>query len=263
MRLAVLRPADRLEEAVDAARAMGFEPVAASPLAIEVNDGPAVDELVAELRAGRVDDVVMTSSTAVDSLVIMLRSRGEEAAALLAPCTLVAIGPATAAAMRSAGLAADLLPDEYTSAGLVSLLSRRGACGRRVALLRSDHGDEVLSVGLEEAGAEVTEIAVYRLVPRLEDGALLALAEEALAGRIDAFAFTSALTASTFVAAASRLAPREEVIAMLNARAVSAIGPPTRKRLEGMGFRVRVVPERATYEAMLEALSAFASSGKE
>jgi len=253
MRLAILRPADRLDGSVRKAEAAGFEVVAASPLAVELDDSEDVDVLLTELRAGRVDCVVLTSSTAVDALSVLLERRGADAAQLLRPCTLVAIGPATAAAMRAAGLEPDMMPDEHTSDGLVALLSP-GAAGTRMAVLRSDHGDPALVTGLEAAGAAVRELALYRLVPRPDGDDVVSLAKETLAGRVDAFAFTSALTAEAFVEAASRIAPRPKIVAALNARTVGAIGPPTRRALERLGVRVGVVPERATFDALLAAL---------
>jgi len=254
MRLAVLRPADRLEESSARAREMGFDTITASPLAIVPNDAADIDELIDELRLQKVAYVVITSSTSVASLLTLAKKREVNIISLLNRCTLVAIGPATAEAMRAGGIRVDMMPKEYTSTGLVDLLSSQGVAGKRIWLLRSDHGDKRLVTGLEDAGASVREMAIYRLVPQTDDAALEQVVKEAIGGNIDAFAFTSALTAATFVRAAERFAPREEMIAMLNARTVAAIGLPTRRKLEGMGIRVEIMPEHATFESMLAAL---------
>jgi uroporphyrinogen-III synthase len=47
---------------------------------------------------------------------------------------------------------------------------------------------------------------------------------------------------------------RDQIIAMLNERLVAAIGRPTRRKLESMGVRVEVMPEQATFIAMLVAI---------
>jgi len=83
MRLAVMRPADKLEASAQLAREMGFDVVAASPLRIEANDGPEIDSFVRSAKKGEVDVVVLASSTGVEALTKMLSRRGEDAGDLL------------------------------------------------------------------------------------------------------------------------------------------------------------------------------------
>lgn len=254
MRLAILRPADRLEGSIAMANEMGFETIAASPLAIMPNDDASTERLVRALKHHAFDHVVITSSAVVASISALAKSHDADLIGLLNRCAVTAIGPVTAQAMTAAGIRTDMMPEEFTSVGLVDMLTARGISGRTVCLLRSDHGDPILVRGLQDAGASVLEMAVYRLVPRPDDENLVALMREALAGKVDAFAFPSAMTAVTFIEAAELMGAKEQLIAMLNGRLVAAIGPPTRKRLEGMGVRVGVMPEQATFKAMLEAL---------
>lgn len=254
MRLAVLRPADRLAEAVALARAMGFETVAASPLAIVPNDDADTQRLVRALRRDEVDHVVVTSSAAVTSILMMSKRYDTDIIGLLDRCKVTAIGPATATALTAAGIRVDMMPGEFTSTGLVDMLTARDIGGKMICLLRSDHGDPSLVTGLEDAGALVLEVTVYKLVPRPEDQDLVALVRKALAGDVDAFAFPSAMTAATFIEAAELMGSRDMLIAVLNDRLVAAIGPPTRRRLESMGVRVGIMPGQATFKAMLEAI---------
>lgn len=254
MRLAIMRPADRLDGSIALARSMDFETVAASPLAIVPNDDADTRRLMEALKLGEVDHAVITSSTGVSSILELGRSYYVDMIGMLNRCRVTAIGPSTARAMTAAGIRVDMMPEEYTSAGLVNMLTSMNVSGRTVGLLRSDHGDPVLVTGLREAGASVLEAAVYRLVPRPEDEGLAALVREALDGNVDAFAFPSALTAATFIEAAELMGVRDQIIAMLNERLVAAIGRPTRRKLESMGVRVEVMPEQATFNAMLVAI---------
>ena len=253
MRLAVMRPKDKLEESVLAARELGLDVVAASPLQIEPNDGPEFDSLVRALREGKVDVVILTSSTGVEALARMMSRRSEDTAALLAPVRRIAIGPLTAKAMEAKGIAVDAMPDEYSSEGLVRQMGAELAY-KRVYLLRSSHGERILYDGLADAGAEVTEIVLYNLTPDPDSPEVRYLVGESMAGRVDAFAFSSSLSAASFIEAAERVAPREKVIEMLNSRIVGAMGGPTRKRLEQMGVRVSAVPANATFRDLLEAI---------
>lgn len=255
MRLAVMRPKDRLEESILLARELGFEVVAASPLQIEMDDGPELDAFIRSVKKGEVDAVILTSSTGVEALVRMMSRRGEDAGALLSSTQRIAIGPLTAKAMAARGIGVDAIPDEYSSEGLVRQMGKDLAY-KRVFLLRSSHGERILYDGLVEAGADVTELVLYDLVPDAQSPEVRYLVAESMAGKVDAFAFSSSLSAASFIEAAERIAPRERVIEMLNSRVVGAMGGPTRKRLEQMGVRVSAVPANATYRELLEAIVA-------
>ncbi|MBI0584646.1 MAG: uroporphyrinogen-III synthase [Methanomassiliicoccus sp.] len=246
-----MRPKEKLEESIAMAREMGFDVVAASPLQIKLNDGPEFDSFLRSSKNGEVDVVILTSSTGVEALVRMASRKGEDAGSLLRSAYRIAIGPLTAKAMTSRGIEVDSIPDEYSSEGLVRQMAGDLAY-KRVFLLRSSHGEPILFDGLVEAGADVTEIVLYDLVPDLQSPEVRYLAEESMAGRVDAFAFSSSLSAATFIEAAEKIAPRERVIEMLNFRIVGAMGGPTRKRLEQMGVRVEAVPTNATFRDLLE-----------
>lgn len=254
MRLAVLHPVDRPDGSIAMAREAGFETIAASLLSIVPNDAPEVDVLIAEMSLGRAMRVIVTSSTDFASPLTLAKRRGVDIASLLNGNTLEAIGPATAGAMRAEGIKVDMMPDEYTSTDLVELLSSQGVEGKRAFLLRSDHGERIPVAGLQDAGASVMGMAIHWLVPRADREELEVMAREALSGNIDAFAFSSTMTAATFLKAAERLGAGEEMIWMLNDRIVSAMGPLTRRRLEGMGIVVGAMPEHATFDGVLETI---------
>ncbi len=145
------------------------------------------------------------------------------------------------------------LPVEHTSQGIVRLLANE-ASGRHIFVLRSDHGEPVLVTGLQEQGAAVNDMVVYRLVP-IDTAALDRLVEESLGERIDAYAFTSSLSAQTFIEAAEKRSSRDEVLAILGRATVAAMGPPTKGKLESLGVRVDIVPRSATFEEMLTAIA--------
>ncbi len=250
-----MRPKDKLEESILLAREMGFDVVAASPLQIEPNDGPEFEGFIRAARRGEVDVAILTSSTGVEALARMAERHGEDARALLSSAHRIAIGPLTAKAMSARGIEVDAIPEEYSSEGLVRQMGG-GLAYKRVYLLRSSHGERVLYDGLAEAGAEVTEIVLYNLVPDPDSPEVQYLVAESMAGRVDAFAFSSSLSAASFIEAAERAAPRDKVIEMLNSRTVGAMGGPTRKRLEQMGVRVSAVPANATFRDLLEAIAA-------
>nr|WP_049911423.1 uroporphyrinogen-III synthase [Halorubrum lipolyticum] len=217
------------------------------------------ETLLASLGASPVADPMLavepTGATPGDAPYVVLTSKtGVELAAEAGwepgDATLVTIGPATAGAARAAGWTVDLVPDEYTSAGLVAALEGR-VDGDRVEVARSDHGSDVLLAGLREAGAAVTETVLYRLTrPRGAGNS----AELAAAGDLDAAAFTSSLTVTHFLDAAAERGVREAAIDGLNDAVVGAIGPPTAETAADSGIDVDVVPDDADFDALARAV---------
>ncbi|MFA9428185.1 uroporphyrinogen-III synthase [Natronorubrum sp. A-ect3] len=228
--VAVFRPDDdRLADAVDLLEELGATPVADPMLEVDPTDAtPRTDA----------DYVILTSKTGAE----LVSAAGWEPG----DATVCAIGPATADALSDAGYTVDIVPEEYTSSGLVATLEG-DVDGARIEVARSDHGSPVLLEGLEDAGAYVHETTLYRLVRPAESGGSAELAAE---GGLDAACFTSSLTAEHFLEAAAARGVREETLAGLTDVTVGVIGEPTAETADTLGIDVDVVPEEATFDAL-------------
>jgi uroporphyrinogen-III synthase len=231
--VAVFRPADeRIDEAVTLLESLDCEPVPDPMLAVEpTGAAPRTDA----------DYTVLTSKTGVELAADAGWEPGET--------TACAIGDRTARALEAAGYAVDLVPEEFSSTGLVAALDAE-VPGTRVEVARSDHGSAVLTDGLNDAGAYVHETVLYRLVR--PDGAGES-AERAADGTLDAALFTSSLTVEYFLDAAAERGVRDAAIDGLNDAVVAVIGEPTRETAEDLGIAVDVVPEQADFEALARA----------
>jgi len=233
VRAAVFRPDDgRLEAAVELLASLGADPVADPMLAVEpTGASPRTDA----------DYAVFTSTTGADLVA--------DAGWAPGAATVCAIGATTADALRDRGYAVDVVPEAYSSAGLVDALAGR-VDGARVEVARSDHGSAVLLDGLEAAGAYVHETVLYELVRPEGAGES---AELAAAGELDAALFTSSLTVEQFLAAADDRGVRAAAIEGLAGAVVGAIGEPTAETAREAGIGVDVVPERADFEVLAAA----------
>lgn len=231
VRVAVFRPDDeRLAQAEELLDSLGADPVADPMLEVRpTGESPREGEYV-----------VLTSKTGVELAAEAGWEPGD--------ATVCAIGASTADALRERGYDVDIVPEEYTSAGLVAALESEVE-GAEVEVARSDHGSPVLTEGLADAGAgaDVHETILYRLVRPEGSGESAELAAE---GDLDAALFTSSLTVEHFLGAAEERGIREEAIAGLNDAVVGAIGPPTRETAESEGIEVDVVPEVADFERL-------------
>ncbi|MFB6072898.1 MAG: uroporphyrinogen-III synthase [Halobacterium sp.] len=235
MKVAVFRPDDdRLADAVALLEDLGADPVADPMLAVEPTGAAP---------RGDADVVAVTSKTGVELAADQGWSPGD--------ATLCAIGPATADACRDAGWTVDVVPDEYTSSGLVAALADRVA-GDRVEVARSDHGSAVLTDGLNDAGAFVHETVLYELVRPPAAGQSV---EVAAAGDLDAALFTSSLTVENWLEAAREAGLEDAAREGLADAVVGCIGPPTAETAEARGIDVDVVPEDADFEQLVRAVS--------
>lgn len=235
-RVAVFRPDDgRLSRAVELLSDLGVDPVGDPMLAVEPTDAaPRADA----------DYVVLTSKTGVECAA----GRGWTSAG----ATVCAIGSATADALRDHGYDVDVVPAEFSSAGLVRALRER-VPGARVEVARSDHGSDVLLDGLVDAGAYAHETVLYELVRPPDAGDSADLAAR---GDLDAALFTSSLTVEHFLAAAAERGVREAALAGLNDAVVGAIGAPTRDTAREHGVGVDVVPDTAAFDPLARAVVA-------
>ena len=229
-RVAVFRPADeRLDRAIDLLDSLGVRAVGDPMLAVEPTGSTPREDA---------DYAILTSKTGVE-LVAGAGWRPDDT-------TLCAIGESTASALRDAGYAVGVVPEEFSSTGLVEALADRVA-GARVEVARSDHGSAVLTDGLNDAGAFVHETVLYRLTRPPESGESVALAAT---GDLDAALFTSSLTVEHFLDAAEERGVHQEALDGLNAAVVGTIGDPTRETAEAAGVDVDVVPETADFETL-------------
>ncbi|SEQ81622.1 uroporphyrinogen-III synthase [Natrinema salaciae] len=245
--VAVFRPDDdRLERAAALLADLGAEPVADPMLAVKPTG---------ELPRTDADYVVFTSKTGAELVAEAgWEPRGE---------TVCAIGPATAEALRDEGYPVDLVPEEFTSSGLVAALAGTAeprVDGARVEVARSDHGSRVLLEGLDDAGAYVHETVLYRLVRPDGSGTSTELAAE---GGLDAACFTSSLTVEHFLEAAAERGIREAAVAGLADATVGAIGEPTATTAAERGIDVTVVPDEATFDALARETVAAATATRE
>lgn len=149
--LRVLMPFSRL------AATLGTEGVSVTEAALTRTEALPVEPLLQAIRAGGFDTVAFTSARTLG----VLADAGVRLPDIMPPnVTVAAVGPATAKAVREAGLAVSAQPTAGGGAALAAGL------GRGSAVLIPGAADPApgLAAGLREAGRPVIEIPVYRTV---------------------------------------------------------------------------------------------------
>ena len=190
----VTRPHDGARAMRDRLEESGARVLAAPAIKIsDPADWAPVDAAIASLDRYRW--LVFSSANGVHYFLHRLIDTGHDMRRL-GGVRLAAIGSATAAALESYHLTADLAPEQYRAEALAEALAPE-VTGSRVLLARASLGREVLADSLTAAGAEVDQVVVYQstdvVTPNDE------ILEALRAGRIDWITATSSAIARSLV----------------------------------------------------------------
>jgi len=225
-------------------------------LGAEVFQFPTI-EIVPPLNWTELDDciekikdyhwLVFTSQNGVKFFFQRFFEKGRDIREL-AGLKLCAIGQKTEAMLRGMGLRVELVPDEFNAEGLVEAFKRNGGIkGKRFLLPRAEKARELFPEAVRNAGGEIDTPVTYRAVkPTSRGKRLQRFLKE---GKITVATFTSG---STFKNFAELL--EEPVELLLKDVIIAAIGPVTKKAIEKAGLKVHIMPDKATVEAMVDAI---------
>jgi uroporphyrinogen III methyltransferase/synthase len=215
--------------------------------AIRVESRIDSDEVRAAAAAiGDYDLVCLTSPNGVKELFAALREAGKDARAL-AGATVAAIGPGTARALASHGIAADVIPERFVAEALVEALAGVEVDGKRVLVARAAEARDVLPDALRERGANLDVVALYETVREAPDEKAIEAAQGA-----DFVTFTSSSTVKNLTDALGDRFPAA-------ARIVS-IGPVTSESIREAGLSPAVEADRHDVDGLLAALLADAAT---
>lgn len=207
----------------------------------EPDDGRPLDDALG--RLDRFDWIVFSSANGVRSMLRRLWQTGRDARTLGAT-KIAAIGPATAAALATFHLRADLVPPEYRAESLAASLVERTKPGKkRFLLIRASRGREVLADTLRAAGAEVEQVVAYRSSdvarPKPE------IAELLEAGKIDWITVTSSAIARSLATMFG---------SSLGRARLASISPITSATLRELGFAPHAEATEYTLDGLVEAI---------
>ncbi|MBU4373206.1 MAG: uroporphyrinogen-III synthase [Euryarchaeota archaeon] len=245
--IAIMRPASYLAESVKLATSMGFATITAPMIDMVDKTDANFKGFVERIMKGEVDYVIFTSANGVEFTLLKL-IEPEEFIEQLNNTHVVAIGPMTENALSKSGIHVSFVPESFSSEGLVEQLAEIE--GAVIEIARSSHGAPELVEGLKKKGAIVHETQVYQIISP-KDERHEVLMQRALAGEVDIFAFTSSMMVRNFMALADEMGVKNELVGIMNEKTVAAIGKPTADTLSGFGVKVKILPERYTFEELL------------
>ncbi len=216
---------------------------------IDIRPPESYDEL--DSAIGRIQEyswVVLTSQNAVQALFERLQALGFDSR-LLAGVKCAVVGDATASALLTYGIRADLTPARQTADGLLTAFEAQKIMlsGERFLFPCSNLSGRTLTDGLQVLGAEVDRtIAYITAVSELPEQLTSDL-------KPDLVTFTSSSTVTNF-AAGMRSAGRENELASI---AGASIGPVTTNTASDEGISIVVEADEPSIASLVHSVEEY------
>ncbi len=242
LNIGVTRSLHQVEPQIEQLLDLGANPVLMPLIEIKPpEDWSSVDAALAHL--GDVDWLVFTSANGVEAVVNRLWEMGLDLRALW-DVQIACIGASTAETLAKYHLRADIVPDEYSSEGLVKELLEKTTEGDIVLWARANRGREVLTTQLRDAGRDVYEIVVYEHVDAetMSDDATKLIEAEQLHW-VGLSSPAIARRYAELVKTSQRMRPK-----------IAAISEITAGAAREAGLVVDVVAQTATWESIFAAI---------
>ena len=259
--IAITRPQDQAEEVCDIIRREGGEPYLIPTIETKRSDDISIVKNFADdLAKGKVDYVIFMSVNGIKYLLEsaqILRLR-DKLLKYLNDVFKIAVGPKTASKLESYQIRVDLIPEKYSSHGIVESLKQLDISGKIVYLLRTNVATPTLKENLEMMRVIVREIYVYESLipndPYIEKNFI----HDLIHGKIHAIIFGSSLSVNNLFKMLKRHISVNELRNLLNNKStIVAIGPLTARTLHELKVKVDVMPSNYLFDGALFALAQY------
>jgi uroporphyrinogen III methyltransferase/synthase len=228
-----------------------------SKLGAEVLEIPAVKGIDPENKQNVVDAIlslnsydwlVFTSVNGVETFFHYFFTRFQDLRDI-GGAKIAAVGPATAAKLRKLHLQVDLMPDEFVGRKIAEAFAKHSSIeNSKICLLRAENANRDLPDALEEMGAIVDDIGLYKTVAETED--YFGAAENFLERGADWITFTSGSTVEFFHARFDL----PKLLKKFPQIKLASIGPETSKAISVLGLKPSLEAKEHTTDGLIAAL---------
>ncbi len=205
--------------------------------------------------------LVFTSANGVHICLQRLQQLGYDPL-LLRSVRIATIGPATADALTTYGLTADVIPDAYVAEGVAEAIiedaRQHGIVlhGQHILLARAAEARKILAIMLREAGAIVDDVpAYYTLTAAVDDERGRSLWDMLLQKQLTIITFASSSTVRNFMAWLKQCEEATGVtLPPTSLPTIACIGPITSQTARELGLIVAIEAKEYTIDGLLEAI---------
>ncbi|GAB4289050.1 MAG: hypothetical protein Kow0098_06790 [Ignavibacteriaceae bacterium] len=243
------RAVDQSEQSANLFKVLGADVIVFPTLEIvPPTDWKQFDEVVKKFN--RINFVVFTSVHAVE--MFSRRCAELNVRPDFSNVKVVAVGNKTASACKERDIPVDIIPEKFSSEGVIKALEIYDVRNKVIFIPRSAIGREELPAVLEQRGAVIKPVPVYNVtIPPYER--TKAYIEKLKESDPDLFVFTSPSTFDNFIKILNINDARE----FFRNFVVAAIGPTTKKAIEKKGVKVNILPEEFTLDGLIKAITDF------
>ena len=248
----------RAKEMETLIRREGGDPfVAPSVQERALDDSGEAMRFVQRLEAGEFDMVVCMTGTGLAFLrdLVLPHDSVARLGAALGRVTIVSRGPKPLPVLRELGARAQIVvPEPNTWKEIVEAVAARPE--RRIAVQEYGRPNREMNAALENLGASVTPIVLYRWELPDDVGPLQIAARRLAERQFDVVLFTSSIQLDHLMMVAHDLGLQRQVLdALREYTAVASVGPVMTAALEAAGIPVEIVPVHPKMGALVKATS--------
>lgn len=262
--LAVTRPYGEGKETAQLVERLGWKPFIFHTVELKpLLQGEIVASLEGTLAEETPEFVVFMSQTGVRVLFEAAKNRPGLYERLKSR-SLIAVGPRTRKALLEHRVQNALVPPEYSTRGILTLLAGSSTKRQRILLTRSSEATDDLEKALVAQGASVETLVLYESVIPTDTTSVSSFLDNLQSTGFHAVLFTSAVSALNLFNIAEKLVSRKRLVQLLARTIVGAIGPVTSAKLQELGVRIDVVPSKYLIrEAVQEIIKRHSSTAPE
>jgi uroporphyrinogen-III synthase len=239
-RILITRPRAQADEFAEKLRSAGFEPFFFPVIEIKpVENNVALERALSKLSC--YEWIIFTSVNAVDVVFDQFPSVPWKDGIKVA-----VVGPKTAEALKTRGVIADFVPQEYLPEAILPGLG--DLIGKWILLPRAEMARKDLPESICNAGGVPHEVMVYKTLPAQPDADGLA----ALRAGVDVITLTSPSAVQNFIAIAKQ--NRLDPLKLPKNPVFACIGPITEQATQEAGLPNIVVAKEYTTDGLLAVL---------
>lgn len=200
-----------------------------------------------QLLAGRINALICLTGVGTRALLELICERHARDAILAAldRCCVIVRGPKPVAVLREWNLRIDhRAPEPNTWRELVQMLDAEQVplAGRTIAVQEYGTPSPELCSALEQRGATVVRVPVYRWTLPEDISPLEDAVRRTVAGEFDVLMFTSAFQLTSVLTIAERLGVRNEWLSAAQRCLIASIGPTASEALRDEGLQPDLEP---------------------
>lgn len=208
-----------------------------------------VDEAIRAIK--NFDFIIFTSANAVKifySRISEIRTKSDSGFV-----KVICVGNKTKTICEQLGIIVNFIPDDFSSEGIINKF-RDILTGRKILYPRSSIGRKDIITQLELLGNEITAVDIYRTIAPT-DLELEEVRSLLIKTAVDIFIFTSPSTFENFLI----LLNIEDPENYFSEKIVAAIGPTTKKAIEGKNVKVAIIPHVHSIDGLVTAVENYFS----